>query len=227
MQKKHILLIHFLLLFMAAKASAQDWPNLNRYKSENSVLLKNNSNNRRIVLMGDSITEGWSTIDPDFFVDKPYVNRGISGQTSPQMLLRFRSDVITLHPQVVVLLAGTNDIAGNTGVSTIEMIIDNLISMCELAKANQIKVILCTVLPVYDYPWKTGLAPAQKIINLNTKIKQYAKEQGIVTVDYFSAMVDDRQGLKSIYSKDGVHPNKMGYQQMGPLLENALQALLK
>jgi lysophospholipase L1-like esterase len=227
MQKKHILLIHFLLLFMAAKASAQDWPNLNRYKSENSVLLKNNSNNRRIVLMGDSITEGWSAIDPDFFVGKPYINRGISGQTSPQMLLRFRSDVITLHPEVVVLLAGTNDIAGNTGVSTIEMIIDNLISMCELAKANQIKVILCTVLPVYDYPWKTGLAPVQKIIALNAKIKQYAKEQDIVNVDYFSAMVDDRQGLKSIYSKDGVHPNKMGYQQMGPLLENALQALLK
>jgi lysophospholipase L1-like esterase len=177
------------------------------------------------VYFGDSITEGWGTIYPEFFVGKTYIHRGISGQTTPQMLLRFRTDVIELKPKIVVILAGTNDIAGNTGPATLEMILGNLISMCELAKANGIKVILCSVLPAYDYPWKSGLEPADKIIALNKMIIKYAKANDIASVDYYSSMVDNRKGLKSIYSQDGVHPNKEGYRVMGPIVETTISNL--
>src|SRR5665647_3035974 len=143
---------------------AQDWPDLNHFKAENANLVAIAPNEIKVVFMGNSIMEGWINLHPEFFAGKFYINRGISGQTTPQMLLRFRADVIRLKPRVVVILAGTNDIAGNSGPSTLEMIEDNIISMAQLAKANDIKVILCSVLPVYDYPWKTGLKPAEKII---------------------------------------------------------------
>jgi lysophospholipase L1-like esterase len=207
---------------MAGKAKTQDWANLNKYKNENILLAPPTSGEKRIVFFGDSITENWSSVYPDFFKGKSYINRGISGQTTPQMLLRFRSDVIELKPQIIVILAGTNDIAGNTGPATLEMILGNLISMCELAKVNGIKVILCSVLPAYDYPWKPDLEPAEKIAALNKMISKYAKANTIEYVDYYSAMVDDRKGLKSIYSKDGVHPNKEGYRVMGPILEKTI-----
>jgi lysophospholipase L1-like esterase len=218
-------LILLLTIIMAGKAKAQDWANLNKYKNENMLLAPAAIGEKRIVYFGDSITENWGTVYPDFFIGKTYINRGISGQTTPQMLLRFRADVIELKPKIVVILAGTNDIAGNTGPATLEMILGNLISMCELAKANGIKVVLCSVLPAYDYPWKSGLEPADKIAALNKMIIKYAKANDIAYIDYYSAMVDDRKGLKSIYSKDGVHPNKEGYRVMGPIVEGAISNL--
>ena len=201
---------------------AQDWPNLERFRAENANQVLPTPNEKRVVFMGNSITEGWVNLHPQFFTGKFYLNRGIGGQTTPQMLLRFRADVIKLKPRVVVILAGTNDIAGNTGPSTLEMIEDNIISMAQLAKANDIKVILCSVLPVYDYPWKPGLEPAEKIISLNKMIKDFAEKSGSIYLDYFSAMVDQRKGLKAEYSQDGVHPNDAGYNVMEPLAEAAI-----
>ncbi len=206
---------------------AQDWADLNRFKKENALLEKPSPNEQRVVFMGNSITIGWKDIDPDFFGNKPFINRGISGQTTPQMLLRFRQDVLDLQPAVVVILAGTNDIAENTGPTTLKMITDNIFSMAELAEAHGIRVVLSSVLPVYDYPWKKGLNPAPKIIELNAMIKQYAEHHNHIYLDYFSAMVDEKDGLKAEYSNDGVHPTSAGYAVMAPLLEDALQKALK
>ncbi|MBG6109591.1 lysophospholipase L1-like esterase [Flavobacterium sp. CG_9.10] len=207
---------------MGRNMQAQDWPNLNKYQNQNSMLPLAVAGQKRIVFMGDSITEFWSTIDPDYFLGKPYINRGISGQTTPQMLLRFRDDVIALHPSAVVILAGINDIAGNTGPSTIEMIRDNIFSMIELAKANHMKVILCSVLPAYDFPWKPNQEPIEKIKALNVILENYSKANNLLYVDYYLAMVDERIGLKAEFSNDGVHPNKTGYQVMAPLAEKAI-----
>lgn len=201
---------------------AQDWPNLARFSTANAELKAPTKGENRVVFMGNSITEGWIKKHPEFFANKPYINRGISGQTSPQMLVRFRADVIRLQPKVVVILAGTNDIAGNTGPSTLEMIEDNVASMTEIAQANEIKVILSSVLPAYDYPWKKGLEPAEKIIALNAWIKEYCAKKKIIYVDYFSAMVDERKGLKAELTYDGVHPNLAGYLVMEPLVEKAI-----
>lgn len=212
---------------MGGQLQAQDWANLNKYQNENTTLPPLTSGQKRIVFMGDSITEFWSVTNPEFFAGKPYTNRGISGQTTPQMLIRFRPDVIALKPNIVVILAGINDIAGNTGPSTLEMITDNISSMAELAKANQIKVILCSVLPAYDFPWRTGSFPAEKVVTLNKMIKKYAEANGILYLDYYSAMVDERKGLKTAYADDGVHPNKVGYEVMEPLVEKAIQSILK
>jgi lysophospholipase L1-like esterase len=200
-----------------------DWPNFARYREANTKLGLPPANEARVVFMGNSITDGWIRSSPEFFDGKPYVDRGISGQTTPQMLVRFRPDVINLKPKVVLILGGTNDIAGNTGPSTLEMIEDNLASMAELGKANGIKVILCSVLPVYDYPWKPGLQPADKIITLNKWMKDYADSHGFIYLDYFSSMVDERKGMKEAYSKDGVHPNKEGYKVMEVLAEKAIK----
>lgn len=218
--------ILFLSIIMGGKAQAQDWPNLSKYQEENSKLKPVAPGEKRIVLMGDSITEFWSTTNSEYFIGKPYLNRGISGQTTPQMLLRFRADVIDLKPSAVVILAGINDIAGNTGPVTLQMITNNILSMVELAHANHIKVILCSVLPAYDFPWKPNQNPAQKVVDLNKMIKNYADAKGILYVDYFSAMRDERDGLKSAYSSDGVHPNKLGYQIMAPLAEKAIKEVL-
>ncbi|WP_117884941.1 SGNH/GDSL hydrolase family protein [Aureibaculum luteum] len=221
----------FLLLMFSFlsnnKLSAQDWPNLTKFKIDNAPIEKEANSESRIVFMGNSITEGWLKLDTAFFDNKNYINRGISGQTTPQMLLRFRADVINLEPKVVVILAGTNDIAGNTGPMSFDMIIDNMKSMCELAKANAIKVVLSSVLPAYDYPWRKGLNPNEKIPKLNKLLKAYADENDIVYLDYFSAMVDDENGLKKIYTADGVHPNKEGYQIMDPLAKMAIEKALK
>jgi lysophospholipase L1-like esterase len=223
--KSGLLLMLFALLGFQF-SFAQDWANLNRFKVDNENLAVSSTGEKRVVFMGNSITEGWIKIHPDFFAGKSYVNRGISGQTTPQMLVRFRPDVIKLKPKVVLILAGTNDIAGNTGPSTLEMIMDNIISMTQLAKANGIKVILCSVLPAFDYPWKPGLEPAEKIIALNKMIKDYAVKSGSIYLDYFSSLVDERKGLKAEYSKDGVHPNMEGYKVMEPLAEKAIARAL-
>jgi lysophospholipase L1-like esterase len=181
----------------------------------------------RVVFMGDSITEGWRFDGPNgSFAGKPYINRGISGQTTPQMLVRFRQDVIDLKPKVVVILAGVNDIAGNTGKETLEEIEGNLASMAELAAANHIRVVMCSVMPAFDFPWRLGLTPAPKIIELNTWIKAYAAEKGHVYVDYHTAMKDERDGLPVTLSKDGVHPLPAGYAVMTPLVEAGIAKAL-
>ena len=177
--------------------------------------------------MGNSITDAWAQYFDSMFPGKPYVGRGISGQTTPQMLVRFRQDVIALKPAVVVILAGTNDIAGNTGPSTLEMIEDNLASMTELAQANGIRVVLSSVLPVFDYPWKPGLEPAPKIVALNAWIRNYATAHGAIYLDYYTAVADERGGMRSNLSTDGVHPNEAGYRVMAPLAEQAIARALK
>lgn len=213
--------------FLSETTFSQDWANLERFKNENSALPSPLKGEKRVVFMGNSITEGWGNLSPDFFKGKPYINRGISGQTTPQMLIRFRPDVINLKPVVVVILAGTNDIAGNTGPSTLEMIADNIFSMAEIAKANGIKVVISSVIPAFDYPWKPGLEPAKKIVALNEMLKAYALKNGLVYLDYFSAMADNRHGLKAELTYDGVHPNEAGYKVMEPLAEKAIGIALK
>ncbi|PWL29209.1 MAG: acylhydrolase [Roseivirga sp. XM-24bin3] len=208
-------------------AQAQDWANLKKYQQQNSQLAPLTQGEKRVVFMGNSITEGWKNIRPEFFEGKPYVNRGISGQTTPQMLIRFTQDVIDLKPEAVVILAGINDIAGNTGLSTQKMITDNIFAMAKLAKAHNIKVLLCSVLPANDFPWRPGLEPAQKVIDLNEELKAFAKEHKITYVDYFSAMVNEQNGLKAELGSDGVHPNTAGYLVMEPILEKALDKTLK
>ena len=201
----------------------QDWANLKRFQQENSELMLAKAHENRVVFMGNSITEGWLSIRPEFFKNKPYVNRGISGQTTPQMLIRFRQDVIHLKPSTVVLLAGINDIAENTGPSTIEMIANNIVSMAELAKVNHINVIICSVLPANKFPWREGLKPAEKVIKLNALLQSYSKKHKLAYVDYYSAMVNDSHGLKKELGEDGIHPNKNGYLIMEPILEKAIK----
>ncbi len=214
------------LFGIMTSVNAQDWPDLNHFKEANEKLAAPTEEENRVVFMGNSITIGWLKTRPDFFEGKPYINRGISGQTTPQMLLRFRQDVIELKPKVVVILAGTNDIAGNTGPSTLDMISDNIISMAELARANGIKVVLSSTLPAYDYPWKPGMEPAKKIVALNQMIKTYAELNNIIYLDYFSAMADERNGLPEKYAHDGVHPTAEGYKVMEPMVEMAISEAL-
>jgi lysophospholipase L1-like esterase len=203
-----------------------DWASLTRYRDANARLGPPRSGEQRVVFYGNSITDAWAQYFDTMFPGKPYVGRGISGQTTPQMLVRFRQDVIELRPAVVVILAGTNDIAGNTGPSTQSMIEDNLISMVELAKENGIRVVLASVLPAYDYPWRPGLEPAPKIVALNRWMRQYASAHDVVYLDYHSAMVDERMGLRAELTDDGVHPNDAGYRVMAPLAERAIAEAL-
>ena len=213
----------------------QDWPNLARYRDANAAIAPA-KDEARVVFMGDSITDAW--VSPEFggfFPGKPYVDRGISGQTTPQMLIRFRPDVIALQPKVVVILAGTNDIAGNTGPMTIGQIEANLVSMAELAKANKIRVVLASLLPVSNYGHdRQGSAidmrinrPPEKILELNAWIKRYAAANGHTYLDYFSAMADQQGLLQRDLSEDGLHPNAKGYAVMSPLAEQAIRVALK
>ncbi|MDC6354159.1 MULTISPECIES: SGNH/GDSL hydrolase family protein [unclassified Robiginitalea] len=208
------------------QAVAQDWADLEHFREANKALAPPAPGEDRVVFMGNSITIGWLHKVPEFFEGKPYVNRGISGQTTPQMLLRFRQDVLDLSPKVVVILAGTNDIAGNTGPMTLEQILDNLKSMAELALANGVEPVLSSVLPAYDYPWRPGLQPNIKIPKLNSMIKNYAALSGIVYLDYFSEMADSRNGLDNTLATDEVHPTEKGYRMMAPLAEAAIAKAL-
>ncbi len=205
-----------------------DFGDAERYKAADAALAPPAAGEKRVVFMGNSITDGWKMAGPDgSFPGKPYVNRGISGQTTPQMLMRFRQDVIDLEPSVVVILAGTNDLAGNTGPMTLEQTEENLASMADLATANGIQVVLCSILPAFDYPWSPGLEPAPKIATLNLWIRGYAAQKGYIYVDYYSAMKDDRGGLPPALSKDGVHPLPAGYAVMAPLVEAGIEQALK
>ena len=225
-KKVKFALILFLLCLTVTPIIAQDWVGTDRYKADNEKIGTALPNETRIVFMGNSIAEGWSKICPGFFQGKSYINRGISGQTTPQMLARFRADVINLKPSIVIILAGTNDIAENNDPSTPEMILNNIISMAELAKYNGIKVILCSVLPALDYYWRPGLKPVEKIARLNRVIKKYAAETGCGYIDYYSSMADEQKGLKKELTSDGIHPNETGYKIMAPLTEDAIQKAL-
>lgn len=214
----------------------RDWPALARYREDNSKAAAPDKKEKRVVFLGDSITDSWDApTNGGFFPGKPYINRGISGQTTPQMLIRFRPDVIAFKPEVVVILAGTNDIAGNTGPMTLESIEDNLASIAELARAHRIRVVLSSVLPVSDYEKtadgqprnQTTRRPPEQIKALNDWIKRYAAENKLTYLDYYSAMVDDKGFLKDELSNDGLHPNAQGYQVMNPLAEKAIVAALK
>ena len=201
------------------KAQLQDWPQLGKYRAANAAL----AGPVKVVFFGDSITEAWEYNGGSFFPGKPYLNRGISGETTPQMLVRFRQDVVNLHPEAVVILAGTNDIAGNTGPSTVEMIEDNFKGMVEIAKANGIRVILASVTPVASYPWRPSVTDVpQTIERLNAWLKDYCVQEKLTYLDYWTPMAAPDGGMKPGISKDGVHPNAAGYAIMQPLAEAAI-----
>jgi len=233
--KKFVLLVFILTSFGFSQSQTQidslqqilkDWANLNRYKNENAKLVLTGSNKNRIVFMGNSITEEWKRFQPEFFSDNKYINRGISGQTTPQMLIRFRPDVIDLRPTAVVILAGINDIAENTGPSTVKMIAGNIISMAELAESNGIKVIISSILPASGFSWIPIHDPPPKILAINMIIKNYAEKNSMTYLDYYSSMVNDQEGLKKEYGLDEVHPNKKGYEIMSILVEKAITEML-
>jgi len=207
---------------MTEQALGQDWAGLNRYKEENRILASKENNGKRVVFIGNSITEGWAIQNPAFFKEN-YINRGISSQVTAQILLRFKQDVVELSPKVVVILAGTNDIAENSGPISLEDILGNIKAMAQQAKNNNISVVLCSVLPANDYPWRPGLHPDKKIPELNKMIQAYAADSGCVYLDYFSAMADERNGLPKKYAEDGVHPTKAGYAVMELLVEEGIK----
>ena len=211
----------------ALQQQLSDWPQLGRYREENAQLAPPAPGERRVVFYGDSITDAWGrAAGTTFFPGKPYVNRGISGQTTAQMLVRFRQDVIDLRPAAVVILAGTNDIAGNTGLATPEMIEDNFRSMTALAQSAGIRVILASVLPTTDYPWHPGLQPAGKIRALNAWLKSYAASRGATYLDYYDALVNAQGGMDTQLASDGVHPTPAGYAIMAPLAQQTIDQAL-
>ena len=204
-----------------------DWPNLAKYRKSNERLKKSFSDGDRIVLVGDSITEGWTEFNPEFFQENNMINRGISGQTTPQMLIRLKQDAIHLGPKIIIINGGTNDIWGNTGPSTPEMIIDNLFSMAEIATKNDIDVALSTILPVYQYPDRDDIIdPPNTISLINSVLQDYCKENGLTFLDYFSPMADEKKGLRSDYGTDGVHPNKQGYSVMEQVVRETISGIV-
>jgi lysophospholipase L1-like esterase len=205
---------------------AQDWATLNKYREENKIILQS-TKWPDVVFMGDSITEAWTNLYPSFFNSNYYLGRGIGGQTTPQMLIRFTADVLDLNPKAVVILGGTNDIAENTGTSSIKMITDNIKAMAYLAEKRNIKVILSSVLPVYDYPWRPGLKPVSKIDELNAWFQNFTQENGYVYLNYYDSLRDENKGLPKKFSEDGVHPNSTAYRIMEPLAIEAIKKALR
>ena len=233
MKKKHIFLMMVALTncFMGyAQNNAQEWGNFARYKQQNEALPDDKGAlKRRVVFMGNSITENWVRMHPDFFTENGYIGRGISGQTSYQFLLRFREDVINLSPAIVVINAATNDIAENTGPYNEDYTFGNILSMIQLAQANGIKVILTSTLPAKGFGWNPNIKDApQKIISLNKRLQDYANKHHIPFVDYYTKMVDNSmQGLPSQYSEDGVHPTIDGYNVMETIIKPIIDKELK
>lgn len=210
---KKTLFIMFAML-IGISSSAQDWAKFGRYEAANDTVKVK----PRAVFMGDSITDNWAKKDLDFFTSNNYVGRGISGQTTSHMLVRFRRDVVDLHPKYVVIMAGTNDVALNNGEISHENILGNLISMCEIAKANKIKPILCSVLPADRFRWRPQLTPAEDLVKLNKMIKEYAESAKIPYVDYHSVLKDENNALPEKYAADGVHPNLDCYKIMEEII---------
>jgi lysophospholipase L1-like esterase len=208
------------------QARMLDWAQLNRFKAQDAALAPPADGERRVVFFGDSITELWGRRWNDSFPGKPYVNRGISGQTSPQMVLRFHQDVVNLHPSVVVILAGTNDIAEKTGPMTPEMTLDDFRAMVEMARANGIKAVVGSIPPSDDFYWNKGLQPASKIRALNQRLEAYCKSERIVWVDYYTPLADENGAMKPGMSLDGTHPTPAGYAIMTPLAEAGIQKAL-
>ena len=210
---------------IAGGGTLMDWANTNFYQASNEEL-KNVDDPNRVVFMGNSITQLWSSFDPSFFTDNSFVNRGIGGQTSPQMLVRFRSDVIDLNPKAVVIMAGTNDIAKNTGPISIKNTANNIISMSEIAIANKIDVYICSTLPAIDFLWSPGQEPATKVIKLNSILEKYCSDNGLAYVNYYTVMADSKGGLKVpkyTAENDLVHPNLAGYKEMEKIILFALK----
>ena len=204
-----------------------DWPNLAKYRKPNEKLKGSSSREDRIVLVGDSITEGWTEFNPGFFQENNMVNRGISGQTTPQMLIRLKQDAIHLNPKIIIINGGTNDIWGNTGPSTPDMIIDNLCSMAEIASKNNIQVVLSTILPVYQYPERDDIIDPPKTISfINSVLQDYCNKNSLAFLDYFSPMADEKKGLRSDYGTDGVHPNKQGYSVMEQVVRETISGIV-
>lgn len=203
-----------------------DWASLRRYQRANASVGAPKPGENRVVFMGDSITDAWPRRSERFFIDNTYIGRGISGQTTPQMLVRFQQDVVALQPKVVVINAGTNDIAGNTGPSTIDMITDNLRGMAQLAEAAGIKVVFASITPAYDYPWRRGLEPALKVFAVNQWMKGYCEGHGCVYADYHTAMADEKGEMKEGISTDTIHPNEAGYAIMEPIVKAAIERAL-
>ncbi len=214
--KVYMRFLTLVLLFVSTTVFAQqkDWAKFDRYAAANDTV----SVRPKAVFMGDSITDNWAKKDGAFFSDNNFVGRGISGQVTSQMLVRFRQDVINLNPKYVVILAGTNDIALNNGPISLDNVLGNIISMCELAKLHKIKPILCSVLPAEQFRWRKELQPAEDIIKLNEMIREYAKSEKIPYVDYHSALTNDKGGLPEQYSGDGVHPNIDCYKVMEEII---------
>lgn len=206
---------------------ADDWAALSKYQKENELLMAQGKKEKSIVFLGSSIFEFWKQKRPEYFSNNPYICRGISGQISPQLLVRFRQDVINLKPEAVIILAGSNDIAGNTGHVTNDSIMDHIKSMAELARLHDIKVILCKYLPVYAYPWNKDIQPADKIVALNQLIERYAIENKLTILDYWTPLVDDKKGQRAELTVDGVHPNLAGYKIMEAVTEKAIDEALK
>ena len=207
----------------SSKDQNLDWANLCYYWEKNEQLVQISENNGRIVFMGDSITEEWGRLSPDFFQPAQYINRGIGGQTTPQMLLRFKQDVINLNPAIVFILAGTNDIAGNTGPANLEMVTNNIFSMAELSVSYNIKVVLSSILPVDTYPWADHIKEvSDTILKINQQLKSFSQKHSMIYIDYYSSMVGENRGLKKEYTTDGVHLNKKGYEVMSDLVQGVL-----
>jgi lysophospholipase L1-like esterase len=233
MLKKSLIGFGFLFISMSVMAQKKindnwiDWTNFKRYEAENKKVEPPLKNETRVVFMGNSIFEGWIRLRPEFFSGKPYYDRGISGQTTPQMLLRMYDDVIALQPDIMVLKAGINDIAENNAPYNPDHTLDNIKAMVQLARFNKIKVILCSVLPAADFKWRPGLEPADKVIALNEAIKKFALENKFYYLDLYSAVVDENKGMRKEYASDGVHPTAEGYKVMEPLLEEAIRKVRK
>ena len=222
--KKIVLLSLTLFSVAALRADGPvDWAQYGRYELQNAVL----DRPVEVVFMGNSITDGWIRVDPDFFERNGFLDRGISGQTTVQMLARFRSDVIDLKPQGVVILAGINDIARNNGPIELENVFGNIVSMCELAKFNGIRVVLCSVLPCDRFSWRPEIKPAAAVAELNTMLRQYAAEHKIPYVDYHAAFDNGSGGLDARFSQDGCHPTLYGYTLMEPMVVEGINKALR
>lgn len=228
---KKVILIMSFFSFFGLFSQAQEFNkliNLDRYAEANAALPVPAKGEKRVVFIGNSITDGWPNAHPDFFKSNNYVGRGISGQTSPQLLSRFRQDVLNLKPVAVLINIGTNDVAQNTGPYNEEFTLGNIMSMAELADANGIKVILSSVTPAGEYPWRKEIKDVpQKIMSLNAKIEAYAKEKGFSYIDYFSVMCDENNALKSNIGTDGVHPNEEGYKIMEATAKKVIDKVIK